>query len=81
MNGTKLYPHTMQEAQQLGYEVSYFDCLLDNGDSHFTSGNEMVWEGDIGFDLNRMDDESDGNLGPIKVRARARFTFEVIEPD
>ena len=73
-----LYPSSMPEAKDLGYmHVGQDDCFLSGG--QFISNTEMNWEGTMEFNLGAKDDPSDGNLGPIKVRARVHFVFGAIE--
>jgi len=68
----------MPEAKDLGYMcVGQDDCFLNGG--QFVSNTEMDWEGTMEFNLGAADDPSDGNLGPIKVRAHVHFVFETIE--
>ena len=40
----------------------------------------MNWEGELELDLCLDGDESNGNLGAVRVKAKAHYTFEIIEP-
>jgi hypothetical protein len=73
-----IYPSCMREAAELGYEVVGGDCLIS--EAKFVSANEMNWEGELELDLCLDGDKSDGSLGTVRVKAKAHYTFEVIEP-
>jgi hypothetical protein len=79
-NSELIYPNSMREAAELDYEVVGSDCLM--AQAQFVSDNEMDWEGEfeMGVYFDSEEDKSDGNLGTIRVRAKAHYTFEVIEP-
>ena len=75
---TLLYPSCLREAQQLGYEVEGGDVLIEQGE--FVSENQMEWEGELELSLCRANNESNGTLGAVRVRAKAHYTSEIIGP-